>query len=666
MRFLSHASLGLDDHSPYGRLLLRQRFVAIKKQFPWVYGVLLSSLIGLEVALRSSGYSGFSPGPLVLAIFALRALYWKQIGGHVPDSQIRAALQRTFLVALAVTGLFSAWSLFALLTLPEALTRIVLLFASTTAVGICAAMVYFPPVAQVPIYLILAPMIAAQLIPRDGISLAVGLSLLVLCFLIARIIRAHDKSFVRLVRTRYNVQIERSRAIASENTALREKTKIAEIANIDPLTRLCNRRGFIAALQATTEARQPYAVSILDLDGFKPINDTFGHPAGDALLVEVGRRLREVVGADGCVGRLGGDEFAILHHGSTCADLLAITQNAVRAIEAPCWTEGRAMNVSACAGVAGAEPGAQGSDTMRQADLALYLAKSNGRGEVEAFSDEMRSDVERRTLIEQALREPTAADQIEIVFQPVFKLDTLELRSFEALARWRHSELGWISPAEFIPIAEQLGVIERLSDTLLSRACDAARHWPDRVRLSFNLSPVEICRPNAAERILKILAAHGLAQERFQVEVTETALMRDIPSAQRCLTTLRKSGVRVALDDFGAGYAAISYLREMRFDLIKIDGSLIRPIGEEPHSIELVRGVIALCEAIGQQCVAEHMETEHQLAILRQLGCRFGQGYALQRELSARDALALASASMLALPERDEWGSDRDRQRKAS
>jgi predicted signal transduction protein with EAL and GGDEF domain len=351
----------------------------------------------------------------------------------------------------------------------------------------------------------------------------------------------------------------------------------------------------------------------------------------------------------GPVARLGGDEFAFVCDCEGAEEAMAIAEKAIAILSEPIPLEGRNMRISACAGVS-CQGGDDIDDAIRRADIALFDAKRRGRGSAALFSREMEHEVQRRTSIEQALREPGLATGIQLMFQPIFELQTMELRSFEALARWRHPSLGWIAPSEFIPISEQISILEAVSDELLGRAAAAAVQWPDVVRLSFNLSPVQLCSSGTAARVLRVLNDAQLDPARLQIEVTETALLADFDVARRNLSTLRRDGVRIVLDDFGAGYSSIAYLREMNFDMVKLDGSLVASIGDSRVGLPLVRGVLALCREMGQQCVAEHIESERQLELLRGLGCRFGQGFGLSPPVSAAEAAGMAASQVLQLP----------------
>jgi EAL domain-containing protein (putative c-di-GMP-specific phosphodiesterase class I) len=252
----------------------------------------------------------------------------------------------------------------------------------------------------------------------------------------------------------------------------------------------------------------------------------------------------------------------------------------------------------------------------------------------------------RRTEIELALRKPGIEEDIELAFQPIFDLETMDIVAFEALARWSHSTLGPVSPSDFIPITEQLQLVESLSESLLSRAIGSAKSWPAAQRLSFNLSPVQLCSQGSAERLLAILADASFPPTRLQIEVTEMAMMADLDSARLNIDAFRLAGVHVVLDDFGAGFASIGYLRELRFDGLKLDGSLLTACSS-PYGGALLKGVVDLAASIGTPCIAEHVETLQDATMLRSIGCRFGQGYWLGRPVRADEAKVLANARML-------------------
>jgi predicted signal transduction protein with EAL and GGDEF domain len=344
---------------------------------------------------------------------------------------------------------------------------------------------------------------------------------------------------------------------------------------------------------------------------------------------------------------MGGDEFALLV--PACASRAAAGRLGTRIsfeLRRPYEVDGREFRLSGGCGLLLIEPEERDLTlALGRCDTALYRAKQRGRGEFALFTSDMEAVTRRRAALERALRDPAVHDQVRLVYQPIWELETLTLSSFEALARWDHPELGAVAPAEFIPITEQINAVEAIGDTLLRIGAAESQRWPDPVRLSFNLSAVQLCSANAAARILDAIAGARLDASRLELEVTETALLVDFEAARANLKLLREAGARIVLDDFGAGYASICYLREIDFDAIKLDGALVASAAASPAGLRLLRGVVQLCASLAVPCVAEHIETADQLDLLRRLGCRYGQGYLLSRPLPADEACALAAAS---------------------
>lgn len=625
------------DH--FERVLLRKRFASLRQQVPWIFGILAANVIGLEGALRISPYEGGTlAGIVFFLIIVARLIHWFKIRHQVlSDFEIQAHLKKSFVLTCVVASLFTAWGVSVFLQLPLPMSLIAPLFVGMFGIGACYGLINFPAAAHAAIYCTLAPFVILLSFSGGLVEVSIAFSFIAALTMMTRTVSAHDAAFVKLVKSKIETERERSRARAAENQALLEKSRVSQIAKTDALTGLLNRRGFLSELDKLAPSASTVGIAIFDLDGFKPINDTYGHLAGDDLLREVAQRICKLVG-EAAVFRLGGDEFAILRPNVSIPEIQTLAQNAVSDIEEPFIIEGRRMSISACAGVAACPMPDSSAEIMRKADLALYLAKAKGRGLVECFTEKVRHQVERRTLIEQALREPTITDQIDVAYQPIFDIHRMEVAYFEALARWRHSELGWISPAEFIPITEQLSIVERISEALLAKACSDALKWPDTVKLSFNLSPCQICSDDAADQIISVVSASGLDPSRIQIEVTETALLSDFDAARRCISKLRSANMQIALDDFGSGYASITYLREIRFDCVKMDGSLVKSLTQNSDCLPLLNGVFALCRSIGVTCVAEHIETDLQLTALKGLGCRFGQGFLLSQPLAGYEA----------------------------
>jgi len=637
-------SLGLAKASRREEALAEERFRALGRQVPWLYAILLVNLIGVNVSYVGQGQGLLNTGNVLAVLLIARVVYWLQIRRRIPPAgAIKGELRKTFLICVLFCVCYSWWSLsWYQHSIGDGRVPIVL-FTSLAAIGCSFGLSAFPAAARLPL-LILAVPLAVQLISeREVVPVGMGASIIMLTVVTFRLIAAHDEGFVKLVYSRFDIERERERAASAERIANDEKARARQIADTDALTGIANRRAFLAEVESVASRGEGnVAVALIDLDGFKPINDTFGHETGDRLLVEVSQRLKAVVPEAGTVARLGGDEFALLFPCHDRAEAQAVGECAVQCAGEAFVSANRALCISACVGVSfhGAER-ADFRQALRQADIALYSAKRAGKGKVAFFTSALEAEIRRRTAIEQALRDPAIEDSIDLAFQPIIDLQTMRLASFEALARWRHSELGWIAPSEFIPITERISVVEQISDGLLARAAEQALRWPESVSLSFNLSAVQLCTLSAAEKIIEIIVKAGLQPSRLQIEVTETALLADLLVARRNLAHLRKHGVRILLDDFGAGYASISYLREIEFDAVKLDGTIIGR-ASDGAGLQLLLGVVRLCDAMGLPCVAERIETDTELAMLRGLGCRYGQGYGLARPMGADAAVHFA------------------------
>lgn len=650
-----------EAQTAFGRALLQERYGTLQRQIPLLYGIALVNFLGLLFASGAAGFSYFSPANLLVLFVMVRLVHWvRTLGRRLPPERIMIELRRT----LILSALFSIGFAYSAINLfdqtPADRQDLVILFAGLAAVGCAYGLTSFPAAARMPLLLFGLPFAAWLAISPHPAHIWVGLSFILIILLTLRLVNLHNEGFVQLVRSRSEVEKERERALRAERAAVAEKARVRHAADSDPLTSLPNRRAFINALGARLESRRgpDFVLALLDLDGFKPINDTFGHAAGDAVLIEVAARLKEVAGGRALAARIGGDEFGLILPGG---DELAMTQAGERvcaALSRPYLTDGREFRISSCAGLVLLRPGEVDVTTaLSRADAALYSAKDRGKGSAALFTPAIEQANQRRIAIERKLRDTAIRQAITLSYQPIFDLSTGTLRTFEALARWTDAELGLVAPSEFIPIAEQINVIEGISDALLARAAAEAAHWPDAVRLSFNLSAVQLCSARSASRLLAIAAGAGLDPARLQIEVTETAMLADFGTARLNLQQLREAGVRIVLDDFGAGFASISYLREIIFDGIKIDGALLGGVPESSMAVRLLKGVIDLCASLRVPCVAEHIENTEQLTLLCSLGCRDGQGYALSPPVGPDEARALAAAQVLA------FGSRRDRRR---
>jgi diguanylate cyclase (GGDEF)-like protein len=414
------------------------------------------------------------------------------------------------------------------------------------------------------------------------------------------------------------------------------EAKIAHMALHDALTGLANRVLLNEQLEqalARVKRGEMVAVHLLDLDHFKNVNDTLGHPAGDKLLKDAAARLRALARETDTIARMGGDEFAILQTAiGQPADATALAQRVIQSVSEPYELEGRQVVVGTSVGIAiGPVDGVTSDELMRNADLALYRAKGDGRGTYRFFEADMDAQMQQRRVMEYDLRKALAAGEFELHYQPVVHLGNNKISGFEALVRWRHPEKGLTAPGQFIGLAEEIGFIVPLGEWIIREACATAAKWPAHMRISVNLSPAQFKNSGLVQIVVGALAASGLAPERLELEITETALLDDSDATLATLYSLRELGVRIAMDDFGTGYSSLAYLQSFPFDRIKIDRSFIRDIADSVGSINIVRAVAALAKGLGMETTAEGVETSEQLDSVRSEGCTEMQGFLFSR-----------------------------------
>ena len=440
------------------------------------------------------------------------------------------------------------------------------------------------------------------------------------------------------------------RAAASGQGWLVELTDLLAVGErrlADALTGLADRsalRERIAMLLAAQRRGGPaFAVICLDLDRFKAVNDTLGHPVGDALLRKVGERLRNAAREEDLVVRLGGDEFAVVQTAAAQPEAAeALAARLVDLVGRTYVIDGHMLNVGASVGVAVAPADGQDADALlKNADLALYRAKADGRGVFRFFEPAMNASMQTRRALEIDLRRALALKEFELAYQPQVNAADGELVGFEALLRWRHPERGFVSPADFIPLAEEIGLINPIGEWVLRTACAEAAGWPEPISLAVNLSPVQFRGGRIVEVVASALARSGLAATRLELEITEGALLDDTEGVLKALNALRALGIRISMDDFGTGYSSLSYLQKFPFTKIKIDQSFVRRMEERADCGAIVRAVVALGASLGMKTTAEGVETEAQRERIRAEGCTEIQGYLTGRPMPASAAAEL-------------------------
>jgi diguanylate cyclase (GGDEF)-like protein len=437
--------------------------------------------------------------------------------------------------------------------------------------------------------------------------------------------------------------------VGSDVTEARQAAaRIAHMAHHDALTGLPNRPHLLESLEAALadarRTRQRCAVILIDLDRFKTINDTLGHIAGDHLLEQVARCLEGVISDEMTAGRLGGDEFAIVvPELESRAELEQLCLALVGSLQGPFFYHEQRLFVGASIGVAvGPRDGETVEELVRNADLALYRAKAGTGNDICFYEPSLHTVSEERRRIEVALRGAADAGELSLNYQPLVNAVTGQIESFEALLRWHHPELGQVSPAKFIPIAEETGMLNKIGEWVLRTACHEAANWPAHIGIAVNVSPRQVQDAAFLVTLMSALTQAQLEPSRLELEVTESVFLELTDKTQQVLQQIQSLGVRLAMDDFGTGYSSLGYLRRAEFDTLKIDQSFVQAIrADDPESTAIVRAVVALAGSLGMKTVAEGVATQEQLDLVRSLGCNIIQGYIFSRPVPAETVRAM-------------------------
>jgi diguanylate cyclase (GGDEF)-like protein len=432
----------------------------------------------------------------------------------------------------------------------------------------------------------------------------------------------------------------------------RSEAEVKRLASYDPLTGLPNRilmrRTLDESMRDIAGRPKRVALFLLDLDRFKMVNDTLGHPVGDALLRQVAERLQRVIHNDGQVGRLGGDEFKVVLPGiADKARLAQLADAIIQELSRPYLVEGSHVSIGASVGIAVApDDGATADALIRNADLALYAAKADGKGVHRFYQPEMHASAKDRRLLEMDLRKVMNENGLHLVYQPVVDAQSEATVGFEALVRWNHPTRGPVSPADFIPVAEEIGLIPQIGEWVLRTACLEAANWPDSVRVAVNISPIQFANPSLPGIVMSALAAAQLPAHRLELEITEGVFLHDDASTDAMFAKLKAIGVRFALDDFGTGYSSLGYLKKAPFNKIKIDQSFVRGAAIPGNrNAAIIRAIVALADSLGMETTAEGAETPDELALIRSLGCSHIQGYIFGRPMASDEARARVSGA---------------------
>ncbi|MGD9476589.1 putative bifunctional diguanylate cyclase/phosphodiesterase [Shinella sp. G-2] len=627
--------------------LVEAQLAAFTKQVPLLYFMLVTNTVALTV-------THFNAAPALLTLYIPGALYvvslvrlvhwWfsrhKRYAREEAVERLRATHRLTALLGAG----FCAWAL-SIFPYGDAYQQShVAFYIANTVIGCIFCLMHLRAAALTLTGIVLGPFTVFFATSGNPVFTALALNVALVTVAMVFILLTYYRDFRALIQsqTELTERQEETQRLSDENHRL---------ANLDSLTNLPNRRQFRAELErriAEAEAKGTgLALGLIDLDGFKPVNDTFGHSIGDKLLVEVGERLSAFADHGLFPARLGGDEFGLVFEGAISADRLhALGDDICAALQEPYVFSGQTARVSGSLGIAIlGEAGATADRLFDRADFALYLAKQNFRGTTVVFSAEHEAEINEQGRIEQALRAADLEQEIYLVFQPMVDADTNGISAYEALARWESPTLGPVPPGIFIRAAERAGIIGPLTEVVLRKALSAATTWPDHIRLSINLSTRDITSNKTVDTLLDIIAQSGVAPERLDIEVTETAVLRNFTLAAENLKRFTQRGVGIALDDFGTGHSSLSYVHKLPLSKIKIDRGFIVDIATNDRSRSIVKTIVDLSRNIGCVCVVEGMETAEQVTVLRSLGCRIMQGYYFARPQKLEDTLAYQATS---------------------
>ncbi len=631
---------------------MRAQFSALQKHVPLLFLLLGSNVLALAFTHYqvAPDILTLSAPSILLPICVQRAVAWMRYDETtMTDGVIRQHLRRSTVLVVVLGATFTAWSL-ALAPYGDAYARThVAFFMSITVIGCIFCLVHIRQAALALTLIVTIPFMITFMTSGNVVLCAVALNFGMVAVIMTIIMFRHFDEFSALIRSR--------RALADlseENSSL---------AHLDSLTGLANRRSFFRDLALLIEAaasnEQRFALGMIDLDGFKPVNDVYGHTAGDLVLAEAGRRLVAILGDGAHLSRLGGDEFAFVLSGDIEPDVIAaVGRRICDALEAPIVLPTGVARIAASIGCAVfPDMAANREQLIERADYALYFAKEHCRGQPVLFTTVHEDAIRARSLVEQELRRADLARDLKLHFQPIVDVSAERVVAFEALARWTSPRLGAVSPDVFIVAAERLGLIGTITAVLLGKAINAMRDWPEEVGLSFNLSAHDIASPVAVSRLASLIQNSGVTPGRIALEITETALMHDFDAAREALLALKAIGVQISLDDFGTGYSSLGYVRRLPIDKIKIDRSFTADVVIDRASRDIVKTIVDLCRNLNLSCIVEGVETADHVLILRSLGCRTMQGYHFGRpapeaevsELNHRLAGTEADAALGAL-----------------
>jgi diguanylate cyclase (GGDEF)-like protein len=604
------------------------QFNELVTKVPLLYFILLVNSLILS-------YTHYHVAPKYLTVYVAaflsvaciaRSLRWYSYRKKTFNlAQVEHQIRMTVLFSILMGIGFSAWA-YALYGYGNMVLRLhVAYYMSITVFGIVVCLIHLPAAVWSTTVTVGIPFVLFLIASGNPIFISIAINFFIVVAVLVLIALSYYKAFSNVISAKQDLQVQH------ENT---QKLNIQneELANQDGLTKLANRRSFTKYLdQKLTDLtnQQSFLVGLVDLDGFKPVNDIHGHAAGDRLLKEVSQRLTSVLFGECMLARIGGDEFAlVIDHEASESQINAFANKITSALKAPFIMRSGLVHISGSCGFAiYPDAGNTAEKLMERADFALYQAKANSRGSSIIFSKEHERLIKQQSQIELALNQSVQNKELTLNYQPIVDGKTGRIKGLEALARWHHSELGQVSPTEFIEVAEKIGIVSDITLHLFEIAISDLKSWPPDIYLSFNLSVHDVVNHKVLHQLKQLLNKYAVQSHRIQFEITETTIMSDLEYCAKTTRELQNQGFKIALDDFGSGYSSLSYIHQLAFDTLKIDRSFVENLQLNHRSQGVVKTILELCSSFKASCIVEGVETAEQKDLLLSLGCRNMQGY---------------------------------------
>lgn len=616
--------------------LNRARYAALSSQIPLMYAIVLVNMIGLVITHYSYAPLYLTlPLPIILLPFTIYRS-WKILCSReakLSNSMIAKRLTTINILSAAIGIVCVIWAL-TLFNYGNAYTQgHAAFFICLTSIAVITCLMHLRQAGLLMFTTVLCPTALYFMMQEHLVFKAIAVNILLVSGTMLFIMFRYSQAYTELINKQSKLQQQSKilKILGDENMRL---------ANLDTLTTIPNRRHFFSELAKRIQSREgtgePLVVGILDLDGFKQINDIFGHPAGDKLLIDASQRLLEVVDDDVFVARLGGDEFGlIIENPGSERDVTAMGNFICDALQEPFQMKEGSAQVAGTIGFAFYPEAAETTDLLfERADYALYYSKQNHKGTVGIFSEEHETAIRAVSSVAHYLKDADLDKELDVHFQPIYNTTNGTIAAFEALARWESPHLGFVPPNIFINSAEQSGLVSRLTNILFGKSLHEANKWPSHIGLSFNLSTYDLCSPDSILNMLNQIEKSGFDASRITFEITETAVMQDFNRATHGLSLIRQMGSKIALDDFGTGYSSLSYLPRMPIDRLKVDRSFIIDIETSEAKKDIMRTIRELCHNLKLECVVEGVEDETQYNILSEMGYNLIQGYYFSRPVT--------------------------------